>query len=110
MFQTLKRYKGILLLIIVVILLFVGYTTFFKDKVPEGLLTADDAGPAKAVERELLGLLLELKSIELDGAIFADPAFQSLQDFSKDLIPLPIGRSNPFAPFGVGNFPAGGGQ
>lgn len=107
--ELIKRYKNILLLIAVVVFLFIAYTILFRNGAPGELLSTEEPqGPAAAAERELLGLLIELKEVELDGAIFADPAFRSLKDFSQELTPLPIGRANPFAPFDVGNFPTGG--
>lgn len=41
--------------------------------------------------------LITLRSIKLDGAIFAEPAFQALRDFSTPITPEPVGRPNPFA-------------
>ena len=105
--ELLTRYKNVLLLIAAVVLLFIAYTVLFKgDTSDEILNTGVPQGPAEIVERELLGLLIELKEVELDNTIFSDPAFRSLEDFSQELVPLPVGRINPFAPFGVGNFPA----
>lgn len=107
--EALKRYKNVLLLIVVIGALFIAYTVLFVDGEKDNLLgTGGPLGPTAVVERELLGLLLEIKTVELSGSIFSDPVFQSLQDFSQELIPLPIGRNNPFAPFGIGNFPASG--
>ena len=109
MIELIKRYKNILLLVTVVVLLSVAYTILFRDDEGGELLnTEEPQGSAAAVEIELLGLLIDFKEIELDDAIFSDPAFKSLRDFSQELTPLPIGRANPFAPFGVGNFPTGG--
>ncbi|MEK7575215.1 MAG: hypothetical protein AAB511_03225 [Patescibacteria group bacterium] len=51
--------------------------------------------------RELLSVLTELQSISLDGAIFLDPVFSSLKDWSLPLDPQPfakaLGRRNPFS-------------
>ena len=107
--ELINRYKNILLLIAAVVLLFIAYTILFRGDAPGELLSTEEPqGPAAAAERELLGLLIDLKEIELDNAIFSDPAFRSLRDFGQELTPLPIGRANPFAPFGAGNFPTGG--
>jgi len=106
--ETLIRYKNPLLLIALVVALFIIYSILFGDRPSDTLTllrTQEPSGEAATVERELLGLLLEIKSVELDGSIFSDPAFRSLKDFGQELISLPVGRSNPFAPFGVGNFP-----
>lgn len=50
---------------------------------------------------DFLTLLLNVKNIKLEDAIFADPAFQGLRDSSITLEPDGNeGRPNPFAPLG----------
>ena len=51
---------------------------------------------AAAETAEFLQRLNELKTISLEGAIFSDERFLTLSDFSQAVIPVPIGRSNPF--------------
>ena len=67
--------------------------------------TALDTGVAEqnsSVAREFLTLLLSVKSIKLNDAIFADNSFASLRDSSIVLTPdATEGRPNPFAPFGT---------
>lgn len=54
------------------------------------------------VGRKFLTLLLSVKSIKLNDAIFSDKAFASLRDSSITISQdTPEGRPNPFAPFGV---------
>lgn len=50
--------------------------------------------------KEILNLLADLRNISLDGTIFSDPVFRSLEDFSREIQPQPKGRQNPFAPLG----------
>ncbi|MBP9715537.1 MAG: hypothetical protein KBD52_03565 [Candidatus Pacebacteria bacterium] len=51
--------------------------------------------------KEFLGILLNVKSIRLEDAIFSDISFTSLNDSSILLIPDGTeGRPNPFAPLG----------
>ena len=55
---------------------------------------------------DFLTLLLNVKNIKLEDAIFSDPAFASLHDSSITLIPDGNeGRPNPFAPLGVDDLP-----
>jgi len=57
-----------------------------------------------SVAKDFLTLLLSVKSIKLDDAIFSDSAFISLHDSSITLIPDGNeGRPNPFAPLGNDN-------
>ena len=51
-------------------------------------------------DREFIVLLQQLQAINLDPSLFADPVFDSLQDFRIEPAPQPIGRVNPFAPSG----------
>ena len=56
------------------------------------------------VTQEFLALLLSVKDIRLDDAIFSDSAFQNLRDSSIVLTPDGSeGRTNPFAPIGGEN-------
>lgn len=45
--------------------------------------------------------LLEMRALKLDGRLFDNPAFVSLVDTNKEIIPEPVGRANPFAPIGT---------
>ncbi len=55
-------------------------------------------GAPNEAERDLVATLLQLRDVSLDGTIFTDPAFQSLVDYGIEIVPEPVGRSNPFAP------------
>ncbi len=72
-----------------------------------GLVTETFTSPATEEERDLVATLLQLKAVELNAAIFSNPAFQSLKDFGSQIVPEPVGRPNPFAPLtqtaGAGN-------
>jgi hypothetical protein len=92
------RYKNILIAFFLIGAGFVAYSIFFTGK-SVAPLTSQTVDPAQtAVEQELLTLLVELRSIRLDLAIFDDVRFQSLKDFSRELVPEPVGRPNPFSP------------
>lgn len=64
--------------------------------------TTTDSAATDPASQEVLETLLALRAISLDGTVFQNPAFQSLQDFSTEIMPEPVGRPNPFAPLGVG--------
>ncbi|MBV9349871.1 MAG: hypothetical protein JO026_03900 [Patescibacteria group bacterium] len=93
--------RGTLIVIIIVLLAigFFSYSHFFGGS-SEPLLATESGNGNPAVDQDLINLLLTLKNIRLDNSLFADPAYQSLQDFGKDLVPEPVGRPNPFAPLG----------
>lgn len=93
-----NRYKNIIIALIIIAIAFVVYTMLFTGGNSQALITETVDPSRNAVEQELIALLLELNSIKLDTSIFVDQDFQSLQDFSQELVSEPVGRTNPFAP------------
>ncbi len=73
----------------------VGYTVFIDQS---HRASAADITEGDVIKKDLFALLDKIESISLDGSIFTDKAFISLQDFSVTLVPETPGRSNPFAP------------
>jgi hypothetical protein len=57
--------------------------------------------PVSESDKELVSTLLTLRAVQLNGTIFQDPVFQSLQDFTTEITPEPVGRPNPFAPLQI---------
>jgi hypothetical protein len=98
MIATIGKYKNLLIAVAVIAVLFIGYSLLFSND--DAPLTAQEVSTSNPVEQELLGLLLELRSIELNAALFGDARFESLRDFSQQIVAEPVGRQNPFAPFG----------
>ena len=97
-----KKYKNIAFSIVAIAIAAALYGAIFGKSGPDfSLLTSETplAG-AGSVGEDVLELLATLRGIELDGSIFEDPAFRSLEDFSRELVPEPVGRENPFAPVG----------
>lgn len=93
---TLKN-KLILIVLCGIVLAGVVWYSFMRDDSKQ-LLQTKDLTTATGVDNDVVGVLLQLRAISLSGTIFTDPAFQSLQDFGKEIVPEPIGRPNPFAP------------
>lgn len=80
------------------------------SETPEaGLVTETFESPATEADRDLVATLLQLRAVSLDGAVFQDPVFQSLFDFGSEIVPEPVGRTNPFAPLVEGQAAAVGG-
>ncbi len=95
-----SRYQSVFIALGLIAVLYVGYE-FFLAPSDEPALSVSAVQGTNASDQELVSLLLELKAITLTDAIFSDEVFQSLQDFSKDLVSEPVGRPNPFAPLGA---------
>ena len=103
--SILKKYQNAVIVFVVIIIAFVVYSFFFAGKATP-ILSEQTVGQANPADQDLISLLIELKGITLDESIFANAAFTSLQDFSKDLVPEAVGRTNPFAPLGATPAPA----
>jgi len=92
-------------LIIIVVLVALGGAWFWlsgsNDDTQDILSSTDATGgqTSGGSEDDLFVSLLELRSINLDDQIFANPAFASLRDRGTDIVGEPVGRENPFAPF-----------
>lgn len=93
----LLKNKLILIVLCGIVLAGVVWYSFMRDDSTQ-LLQTKDLTTATGVDNDVVGVLLQLRAISLSGTIFTDPAFQSLQDFGKEIVPEPIGRPNPFAP------------
>ncbi len=82
-------------------------TLISSNGVPVTTNTSNTAIPdadVTATTQAFLGLLLNVRNLKLDDAIFSDNAFASLQDSSIVLVPDGNeGRINPFAPIGSDN-------
>ncbi|MBI2046296.1 MAG: hypothetical protein HYT28_02660 [Parcubacteria group bacterium] len=101
--------KNSIVIVGIVLLLAVGYNTFLKPNAsvsPNQVLvseTPNGESPQAQSGREILTLLLNLKSLKLDTAIFSNRAFQNLADFGQSIPERPRGRDNPFAPIETAN-------
>jgi len=73
---------------------------------PGGFVNMNSSAP-EDLSRDFLPILLNVKGVRLDDAIFADQAFATLRDSSILLVPDGTeGRPNPFAPIGSENISA----
>jgi hypothetical protein len=98
--QWIMQHKLMFIIVIVLLALGVWYG-LSQSGTPAPLLTSStpSGSPSTdAANQQLVSTLLTLRAVTLNGTIFTDPAFLSLQDFSTNIVPEPVGRSNPFAP------------
>ncbi|MCW9054443.1 MAG: hypothetical protein OQJ98_00460 [Candidatus Pacebacteria bacterium] len=102
MMELLQKYKTLIIVLVLIVIGFVLYSLFFTSGNDGSVLVSQKPSGAAREGNELPILLVNLKSIRLDKALFDDAAFQSLTDFGQELIPQPTGRPNPFAPVGTG--------
>ena len=105
-----SKIKNIIIFIIIGGVLILGYVFFVQtpsDTAPlvsslvSELPVASPEGENSSLTQDFLTLLLSVKNIKLNDAIFSDSAFNSLRDSSITLTQDGNeGRPNPFAPLG----------
>jgi hypothetical protein len=103
-----KKIIIVILIILVVVVLFLVISK--KPKEEPNLVSSSPVVPIEgatagivqdSVAQDFLTDLLNVKSIQLDDAIFSDPAFATLRDSTIVLVQDGNeGRPNPFAPIG----------
>ncbi len=95
-----KKIKILIIVFIVIAVLFI-LMSILKGGEAQPLITSENISVSDGVQdKEVLGLLLNLKSIKLDIGLFSDKLFRGLEDFGVELPDEPKQRSNPFAPIG----------
>lgn len=107
--KALSKYKGIIIGIVVVIVIFVGYGFIKKDPVVNdgiekeilalpgstSLTGVDDPAAAFVLQ------LLAIQNISFNTDFFKDPVYQELVDRYKEIDLREVGRPNPFLDIGV---------
>lgn len=96
-----QKTKNIIIITVLVAVVFIAYSFFFKKDTDKSSLTSENAANAigeSSIVKEFLSLLNTLNDLKLDTRIFQDQIFNSLRDESVELISEPRGRQNPFAP------------
>ena len=99
--EFLSRHKiTILLAIVVAGAAWWGLSSFSSSSSsPSSLLTTEGVDSTLSPQDQtLVATLLQLRSVTLDSAIFSEPSFTALQDFSTPIVAEPVGRPDPFAP------------
>ena len=102
MSNFLRKYKMTLIGAVLIAGAFIAYRSYFIDDGKNSALVSQSGDEISGAEvgREIIMLLDELQDINIDGAVFSDPAFRSLIDFEQEVRAEPIGRNNPFIPIG----------
>ena len=96
--QTLLRHKLILFVVAIVVAGAIWYGLSGSGSSTSLLSTQTPTVSSDPATQALVTTLLALRAVTLNGTIFSDPSFVSLQDFSTAIVPEPVGRPNPFAP------------
>lgn len=115
MFDLLKKFKKVIIIIVLIIIAFFLYGKFGpKPSQTTSGLTVQTSTPGNSNSsyvdgpaREFVTQLLAIQNIRFNTSILTDSAYLSLQDFSRELIPQPTGRPNPFAPLSTADSEVG---
>lgn len=97
MFDSIFQHKFISFIVLVLLIGGAWYGLSSSSSGSTDLVTATPATGSSA-DQQLVNTLLTLRAVTLSGAILSDPTFRSLQDFSTQIVPEPVGRTDPFAP------------
>jgi uncharacterized protein YpmB len=92
MFKSLAKNKSLLLTIIVLVLLFVIYNSFFKSETTSFVVDPQ----VKAIGADIVKTYADLQSVTLDEKLFSNPAYTNLTDFGVEIPSQAVGRVNPF--------------
>jgi len=91
--------KNIIIFVALLGGIYLAYAYYFADSGSSSAVTTEfSTQGASEVGGDILPILLQLKTIKLDLAIFDDAVFKSLKNFGVDLPYEESGRVNPFAP------------
>jgi hypothetical protein len=90
--------KSTITILVVIALAGLGYFWWSGNNTPSSSsISGTDASQA-AVGVQVLNLLNQIQSLNIDTSLFSDPAFRTLVDYSVTIPPVNVGRPNPFAP------------
>lgn len=108
------KLKNILIFIVIAVILVLVYIFVFKKSPEQPSLVSTTGNVAttvnvnsnqnenSSISKDFLAVLLNVRNIKIDDAIFSNPAFLSLRDSTIQLVSDGNeGRPNPFAPLGV---------
>jgi hypothetical protein len=92
--------KNILTLAAAAIVLLGGFYYFFfmAESSDDAVLSANE--PATDAEVSFIALVSQLDPIEFDTRILEDARFKALVDIHTQVLPEPVGRTDPFGPLG----------
>lgn len=100
MISSLLRNK-LFIIVVVIIVAAIAWYGLSSSGTPASTGALTSAGSDTSADDGIVTTLLSLQAITLSGTIFSDPAYSTLKDFTTAIVPVPAGRSDPFAPIPV---------
>jgi hypothetical protein len=86
---------------VVIVIAAIGYFYFYgssSSTTASSGLVQTSSGDSSDVGSQVLTLLNQINSLNIDTSLFTDPGYQTLRDYSVAIPSVNVGRPNPFAP------------
>lgn len=86
--------------VFIAIIVFIAVMIYFYwsgTNTSESLTLQELSSANQVAGAQVLSLLNEISSLNIDGSFFNSPSYKTLRDYSVEIPPLPVGRPNPFA-------------
>ncbi len=95
-----KSLKSIIIIASIIIVALIAYFYYEGSiAVSNSSLTSSAVdADAQQVGLRVMALLNQIKSLKIDTALFRDPSYSTLRDYSVAIPQQNVGRPNPFAP------------
>jgi len=91
--------KNLFIAIAIIVVAGIAYFYYKGNSSSSSSSTLSVQGPdTTAVGSQVLTLLNQIRSLQIDSKFFTDPGYQTLRDYSVQIPPVSVGRTNPFAP------------
>ena len=91
--------KSTIIILALIVAAGAAYFYFEGSPLPQDTsLQAQSASDADNLGSQVLSLLNQIRSLNIDSSLFKDPGYLTLRDYSVPIPTLGVGRSNPFAP------------
>ncbi|MBC8464833.1 MAG: hypothetical protein H8D63_00455 [Parcubacteria group bacterium] len=92
------KHKKVFFGIIAGVVVFFGYQMFFTGEENDASVVITGSGGQSQSELDILRLLADIRSVNLNHDLLETAVFLSLEDYSVFIEEGPTGRRNPFAP------------
>jgi hypothetical protein len=92
--NTSSKNKSWIWVLVIVIIAGLAYY-FYSNSTPTPLVSASSD---TVVDTQVISLLNQISTLQIDSSIFNDPGYKTLRDYSVAIPSDNVGRPNPFAP------------
>jgi len=98
-----KKYKNIIIVVVIISGAFWAYNQFFNTEIP-GSASLRVTSSTDVLGADIIKAINQINALKLDRSVFEDPIFRTLVDRSEEILPQAKSRPNPFAPITITDF------